>query len=307
MLTTLKPTDFVGRTQPTADADEQKIKVPKSVADWFHARVLRGRKEVFSETIDLTPEVAKLLLHGNDDNRRVNPNTLSTYIADMKFGRWSLNGESLKVSTDGLLNDGQHRCWAVAESGVTVRTLITFGVARDSRMTLDQGKSRSTADYLAMEAGVKYAAAVTAAARVLLVRRLGYSSDLGAKAGITRLAVRAEYWANQRALDASAHFVLGKHSGIRVLGGASAAVAALALARKESANADDFMSKFIRGNDLPDGDPILTLRTRFANTPKLPQVTRLSMLMRAFDAWMEGRTMRSIPAKTRKAPKQRGK
>jgi len=307
MLKTLNPTDFAPKTQPAADAGEQTHTVTKSVADWFHKAVLRGRKEVFSETIDLTPEVAKLLLHGNDDNRRVNPNTLATYVADMKYGRWSLNGESLKVSTDGLLNDGQHRCWAVAESGVTVRTLITFGVARDSRMTLDQGKSRSTADYLSMEAGVKYAAAVTAAARVLLVRRLGYSTDLGSKAGVTRLAIRAEYWANQKALDAAAYFVCCRHSGLRVLGGNAVAIAGLVLARKESANADDFISKFIRGNDLPEGDPILTLRTRFANTTRLPQVTKLSMLMRAFDAWMEGRTMRSIPAKTRKAPKQKGK
>lgn len=295
----------INSTEPPRLIQAGKSELPtvsKSVADWFHQSVLRGRKEVFSEVIDLTPEIAKLLLHGNADNRRVYPNTLATYIADMKAGRWDINGESLKISTDGMMNDGQHRCWAVIESGVTIRVLITFGLARDSRVTLDQGKSRSTADYLSMEAGVKYATHVTAAARVLLYHRLGFSHDSGAAKGVTRLAIRAEYWSNQRALDSAAYFCLGKQN-VKIIGGGSIAIAALVLARKESPNADDFMSKFIKGNDLPDGDPILAVRTRLANTPRLSQVTKLAMIMRAFDAWLEGRSLTRVMAKTRKAKK----
>jgi hypothetical protein len=42
----------------------ETVEVTKTVADWFHHSVVRGREGIFSEIVVLTPEVAKLLLAG---------------------------------------------------------------------------------------------------------------------------------------------------------------------------------------------------------------------------------------------------
>jgi hypothetical protein len=274
-----------------------RTKADVAPQDWLHHNIVRGRKEVFSEVIDLTPEIARLLLDSNVANRSINAGTLSAYIADIREDRWDFNGESLKIATDGMLNDGQHRCWAVVEANKSIRVIITFGVPRDSRMTLDQGKARSTADYLIMDKGVKYATQVTAASRVLLMERRGLRGH-GMKSGLTRLAVRDEFKANEQELNAAAYFCCGKHKN-KILGGSGPAIAALVLMRRISPNADDFMAKFITGEDLKNGDPILSVRNRMMNTPGLVAMDKLNILMRAFDAWLEGRTLSKVYIKTR--------
>jgi hypothetical protein len=67
---------------------------------------------------------------------------------DIAGGLWQVNGESLVFAVDGSLNDGQHRLRAVADGGVAIRTVAVFGVSRESRFTLDLGRSRNPSDIL---------------------------------------------------------------------------------------------------------------------------------------------------------------
>lgn len=109
MLNTIENTKGKPVMQTPTDAGEQKRTVPKVVADWFHDSVIRGRKEVFTDVVTLTPDMARLLLAANHENRVINKRAIQTYVDDIKSGRWALNGESIKVATDGSLNDGQQR------------------------------------------------------------------------------------------------------------------------------------------------------------------------------------------------------
>ena len=77
---------------------------------WLESRLAQMRaKGLFSELVTITPEIAEMLLARNPDNRHRSPDVVNRYASDMRSGRWSLTGESLKISTDGLLNDGQPR------------------------------------------------------------------------------------------------------------------------------------------------------------------------------------------------------
>lgn len=265
--------------------------VPQTVADWFHARVLRGRNELFSEVIMLTPDVARMLLASNEGNRRINQSTLEVYCADIRTGRWDLNGESIKVSTDGMLNDGQHRCWAVIETGMPIRTMITFGVKRDSRMTLDQGKTRSTADYIAMETGTKYVVLCSAIARTLLSHRLGGVSS--PRDGLTRMAIRAEYWANEKEINAAAQWG-GKYAPGMYMGGQVSALSALVLARRITPAADEFMQAFVTGADLDARSPILAARNKLMTTRGLKPIEKMRVILRALDAWVTDTSLTRI-------------
>lgn len=117
---------------------------------WLESRIVRGQGDVFSEAALLSPELAELLMQRNDDNRQVKPSVVSTIKRDILEGRWELNGEPIIVSTCGKLNDGQHRCMAVIDSGRTVQAFFTFGLTRGSRSTIDTGTARTPGDLVSM-------------------------------------------------------------------------------------------------------------------------------------------------------------
>ena len=261
-----------------------------TVVDWFHDCVTRGRSEVFTEIVTLTPEMAKLLLAANHENRTINKRAVETYKDDILADRWALNGESIKVATDGSLNDGQHRCWGVVESGKSIRTAITFGLPRDSRMTLDQGKARSVSDYLSIESSVKNATTAAGIARMLLFYRLGVTPNgFGAP---TRLAVRAEYWENDKDINAAAHYVQG--FSVRIVGGPTIVGAAFIVARRINPAAREFFDKLIKGTDLSEGDPILTVRNKLMSGQRIAQLDKMRLILRAFDAWSQGKSLSKI-------------
>jgi hypothetical protein len=66
-------------------------------------------------------------------------------------GEWDLNGQTIKVSVDGALLDGQHRLEAVVHSGVTISSVVVRGLSPAARDTIDTGRRRRLADVLAIE------------------------------------------------------------------------------------------------------------------------------------------------------------
>ena len=111
-----------------------------------------------------TPEMAKNALKGNTINRKLSKRDVDRYIKDMKQGRWTLNGESVKLDHTGRLLDGQHRMHALIGSGtsqkiVTVRNLPS----EDSTFaTIDCGRKRTSGSVLQLSK-VKNSNAVAAA------------------------------------------------------------------------------------------------------------------------------------------------
>jgi hypothetical protein len=116
--------------------------------------LLRGRHEVFMVQVQMTPDLAALMLERNIANRNLTlggqGRSVAAFAAAMQRGEWKLNGESIIISNNGELNDGQHRLAAVVRAGVEVPMLLTFGVERETRHTLDQGIGRSPSHILQM-------------------------------------------------------------------------------------------------------------------------------------------------------------
>lgn len=80
----------------------------------------------------ITPEKAREYLGMNTDNyRKLNPMRVTTYAADMKSGRWQLNGEGIKFAKNGTLLDGQHRLQAIIKANMPVEMLVIWDVEDD--------------------------------------------------------------------------------------------------------------------------------------------------------------------------------
>lgn len=107
------------------------------------------------------PKRAEELLGRNTHNRNVRGRQITSMAADMRAGKWRLNGEALKFANDGTLLDGQHRLLAVIESGAEIEILVVRGMPRAFQETMDAGSRRTFADVLKLRGETGYSTLAT--------------------------------------------------------------------------------------------------------------------------------------------------
>lgn len=105
---------------------------------------------------DITPAMAQhWLATRNKRNRPILPATVDAYARDMSANKWDDNGETMKfgVNEEGeiVLLDGQHRLAAIAQSGVTVKVLVVYGLPMSHQRTMDVGRKRLFRHQLGLE------------------------------------------------------------------------------------------------------------------------------------------------------------
>lgn len=274
---------------------------------WLEANIRRARDEgAFVVDEILTASLARELLDRNPENRPVVAAIVKEMASAMGSGEgphgfYGMNGETIKISICGLLNDGQHRCHAKLESGVDIRTRFMFGLPRESRMTIDQGRTRRASDYLSMD-GYESSSGVAAIAFILLnwqesgslKKAHGGMSRNGKRLGPSKRADHAiaNYERIKRSYD-----VVPK-SGCGVLGGgALIGFAHLIFAEKDFSAATDFIERLVRGTDLSEKSPILVCRERLLAGKRLRRHERWELILRAWNAWRENREVTTLPVK----------
>lgn len=94
----------------------------------------------------VTPKLAEQWLNTNTSNRKLRDGVVEKYAEDMKSGNWTTCPEPISFFDDGTLADGQHRLWAITESGATVPFLITRGLTKEDGLNINTGLGRSLVD-----------------------------------------------------------------------------------------------------------------------------------------------------------------
>jgi len=259
---------------------------------WLDDRLRRARNEYFAEKIELTPEMAKQLLERNPSNRTISLDVCRKYARDILAGRWALNGETIVVSDDGFLNDGQHRCGAVVIAQRSIHTMIAFGVSRESRTTVDAGKARTVGDYLGMD-GVRNANHVAAIAGIVLdIKKNGRVSS-----GLDQKPTKSEIYEFAATDDDVAKSVspfqctkARKIAPISTLGAAY-----YFIAQANAVLAEDFFHHLIEGAEMKAKNPIMVCREKLlARDLRLNTNERLKTILSAWNNWREGREVRTI-------------
>ena len=119
--------------------------------------------------VTLTPEEATRLLECNTLNRPLNELHVKRIANQIISGKWQFNGDSIKLSDDNQVLDGQHRLWAVVEAQLPIQTVIVKGIKREAFSTIDTlRKPRSGADVLALNGATGYRQYLSAALQWLL-------------------------------------------------------------------------------------------------------------------------------------------
>jgi hypothetical protein len=219
----------------------------------------------------------------------------------MTDGEWrSDNGTTIIYDWDGNLRDGQHRLWGVVESGVTVEFDIIYNMDPEAIRTIDVGSKRSGGDTLVMELKrqgktINHASAIANALRTVVAE-----VEYGNVYSDADLSNEDQWAAFQKYEDivASAAFVYKKGN----LANKTICTALHFIFRSTPAYremADSFFDKFVSGEDLESGSPILVCRNKFIglrNQGKLVITKRYtkSCIIKCWELYKRNKSVKSI-------------
>lgn len=284
-------------------AEHRKTETPlrRRERQWWERMLERGRQEMFSEVVTITPGIAEIILERNVGNRGKKIRKIREMVEDISAHRWSLNGETIIISMDGYLNDGQNRLYAVVEAGEPIETLVVFGVPRESQLTIDTGTSRSVGDMIKMKGGLNYNAAA-ATARLLLGYQEGvFSTHQGSI--FSKVAIHEHYMDNKEEIDEAVS--LNGSIFARKVSQAAFAAAYIILTRVcgNGPRVMEFLGKVAENSELSKNDARFVAHNYLATNVLRPN-DKLALLLYHWNAWREGRLVRSAITASGQWPKQ---
>lgn len=251
----------------------------------------------------VTPETAARWLALNKINRTVREKVVDIYARDMAEGRWELTGSPIQFDKSGNLIDGQHRLYACIKAQLPVMFVVVRGLASSAQLVIDSGAKRTSADslgFLGYSNGHLLAASVRLAILVEDGRIWGDTQLQGVSTGeIT--AWLDEHPDFERIVSIVASFRQSIEAPPSVL-----VVAYWLLDKVDPKDAARFFHGLATLEGLTAGSPITAVVSRLREIRK--QRTSMSggvrrdligMLIRAWNAWRAGNTMRSIPLTSR--------
>jgi hypothetical protein len=117
----------------------------KTGQPWFqHPR--HGHQ--YSEFVYVTPEMAEQLLEHNDNVRPVTKSQMEAYARDIENDHWIPSAESISISVEGKMIDGQHRAQGIVSAERALPIYMTFNVPIEAKFVADSGKKRTVNDRL---------------------------------------------------------------------------------------------------------------------------------------------------------------
>lgn len=242
--------------------------------------------------MQITPAMAERWLARNHNNRRPRPSTIARYARDMAAGNWRLDASPIKFAADGTLLDGQHRLFAICQSGATVTTAVATGLDPATQSVMDTGKARTAADALGI-AGEKNGSAIAAAARFGLQVE---NDDFSANVDWSHEEI-AEYIEDNPDLRHSIDVVLplARRTDCPP---AVVIYSHMILNRLDPFEAAQFWIDAADKIGLKAGDPVLAMTARFAEArrsrEKLTRAEYLSVVYRAWNCRRAGKQLRVV-------------
>lgn len=268
--------------------------------------------------VEMSPLEASQLLERNTSNRPISSNRVDLLKSHIANGTFSFNGDTIKLSADGKLLDGQHRLTAIAESERSVLVAVVDGLAPEVVATIDQGKPRSVSDILKFrDVHIGNATLVSAIATGLLGSNLIGRADRQVVANYVEAnVVELEDWAlwAKRVAHAAPLTEIGRNRGnvrTRIFTGAPLGTLAIFMTRS-GANQDAvrFFFEGIADYDLSgterDRQTFSVLRKRMVKTAPLSGTVysgpgggrqilgEYAMLINHYNKWRRGDLVKGV-------------
>jgi len=248
-------------------------------------------KKVTAKLVEVTPNMAAEMLKHNNMNRNISQLNVKRYAQAMQSGEWEQNGQTITVAADGTILDGQHRLWAVIESGVTITFLIVYNVRKEAIATIDSGIVRTFRHLLQIK-GSKHPATAAAVTKFAWIFD-NFDSEMNEGSGKITLrnpVLECYYDENRELIERAAvmaetgcHHFTKSHMGFGFL----------LFLRKNPARAEEFAGMLKSGQNLYTGHPVMTLRAKLIDNlmskHKLTVRETAAFYIKAWNAFLWGK------------------
>jgi hypothetical protein len=242
--------------------------------------------------VTITPDVARELLALNHENRHLSPTKISHYAGDIIAGRWAVNGEPIIISDDGQLNDGQHRLLGCIEAEAPFDTLIVFGVKRETRTTVDQGRARTLGDYMQMSGITNAKLVATTARRACAFARSGKRSV--ESKWITNGEADEFFKANEHRLAVSASYATSAPKNFASLAGRSMVAFWHFILSQCGDTGMDYLDQIIHGENLRQLDPAYAVRNRLMAMGRATFQAKTEAVLRGWVYFRDGKPLHKV-------------
>lgn len=250
-----------------------------------------------AEIRKIGPTEAAKMLESTGDNRPLSQSHVDWLAAQMSAGTFRLNGQPIILNCKKVL-DGQHRLWALVESGKTCEFWVIDGVPDSAFDTIDTGRNRTKADALAIEIGkerLSSRALRAAAAAVNYI--LSFDNDgrfiQNRRKEHTNHGV-IEFTKDNPDFIAEAERVGSLGQSVLPL---SMLLTIHWLGRTGFPNAfNEFVRPAVTGVGLEEGSPILALRSKAINRDSgyIYVADKMALTVKAWNAWANGERPRFL-------------
>lgn len=247
----------------------------------------------------ISPKRAQEWLERAAPNRNRNTRKIAQYAADMKAGRWKLNGETFKFSRTDELIDGQHRAEAVVEADTAIKSWVAFGVDPEAMDTIDTGKARSLADVLQI-AGERNTRTLAAALRLIHHYAKG---DLRAAGGTAASVSHTEYEATFERHPFLRDAVEAVRRSPKIQPAAAVAAVYCLAHEKGAKKADEWLEAVLWGEGLTRTNPAYLLRERLlaprsTTTEQLRAAVVMALAIKSWNAFKADKTLSQLSWRT---------
>lgn len=238
---------------------------------------------IYAGVAIIDKHLAERLLKSNTRNRPMREGKVSEYARAMRSGTWAFNAEAIKISSDGVLADGQHRLQAITwmdDDDPGYPLLVVYGLTPESQLTMDQGAKRTAHEQLALT-GAEVDTTIAAAIRALIAWDTGLYFANRTRSIVGTDAIIA--WAKERPEAVDAFHELSSRGYRKVVGLPPSITLACAYRFNEidSDSTAEFFSGLVSPVGLTHGSPILALRHRMERVA----ITRERISAREFIAY----------------------
>jgi len=247
------------------------------------------------EIVDLTPDLAAELLASTPAHqRKITQNHVDRISRAMTTGGWVFNPQPLIIDTNGALTDGQHRCAAVIQSGVTIPVVIVRGADPEVFALVDTGRTRQASQFVPGQ----YGTTIAAAARLVLafratggqLRAIDYERSM-----ITNKQILDDVEADEE-YQLAAPQIAAIRKAAKINAVPLLAVHILASRNVDPDLASLWLSGLETGEDLAKGDPRLVLRNKWIQDGSRIRGISLqwSITVKAWNAHLAGREIKQL-------------
>lgn len=243
----------------------------------------------------ITPDMAKIMLGANSNNRNLRRHRVRQYAEQIKRGQWQATGEAIKFAKDGTLLDGQHRLHAIIEANIPVEMLVVHDLDLSTFKVIDSGMSRRPSDALKM-LGVTNGNNKAAMVRAYIAAEAGI--DIYNTHHMTSLVTRTDITdfvaANGELVDAAMIAVRSVYTNCRGNHPAWGALYMMIANKHGRDVADNFFKSVAEGSGLVEGDPRLALRNWSVRNSGKDRSAHLAAYVRAWNAYRNGEQMQIL-------------